>query len=488
MTAPSLSVVVHGHFYQPPREDPWTGEVPRQPSAAPFHDWNQRIERECYGPVTHAALLDGGGSVRGRMNALKHMSFDFGPTLLAWLEPNAPETYSKILLADRDSCERLDGSGNAMAMAFHHAILPLADPRDRRTEVRWGIADFQRRFQRKPEGMWLPETAVDSDTLATLAGAGIRFTVLAPHQVERVPAGGLPGRVTTPEGEVAVFVYDGALSHAVAFGDLVRDGAAWAETMAKRPVTSETAENPLAGGWLRSVCTDGETYGHHHRFADMGLAAMLDHLLQREDVRVENFASFLRAHPPVEEITLVEPSAWSCAHGVDRWQSACGCKSEPDLPTSQAWRAPLREALAWLATELHGVFEAEAAGLLTDPWSARDAYGAVRSVNAFLDGRTLGGLGGAERSRALQLLEMERDALRFFTSCAWFFDDVARVEPRQALRYAAHAVELAGPAARDIENGFIDRLRLARANNDRDGTAADLYLAIARRGDEQGVR
>jgi len=474
-----LSVVIHGHFYQPPRENPWSDDVPRQASAAPFHDWNERIEMECYGPITSARILDGEGKVRRILNVLEHMSFNFGPTLLSWLERHAPETYSAVVSADRASCAQLDGHGNAMAMAFHHTILPLADARDRRTEVRWGIADFRRRFGREPEGMWLPETAVDSATLATLAAEGIRFTVLAPHQVVRAPQGGRAGRVVTPEGEIAVFVYDGVLSHAVAFGELVRDGVAWAETMAAAPIGPKRE--------LRSIATDGETFGHHHKFAEMGLAAALVHLESREDVRVENFASFLAAHPPVEEVVLIEPSAWSCAHGVERWRSACGCRADTSVDTSQAWREPLREALTWFAAELHLVFDSEGGDLLTDPWATRDAYGAVagRDVGAFLGAWARPELGAADHARALELLEMERDALRLFTSCAWFFDDVARVEPRQVLTYAAHALELAGVRAGQIESGFTVRLADAHANDPEDGTAADIFASIV--GEHRGV-
>jgi alpha-amylase/alpha-mannosidase (GH57 family) len=469
------SVVIHGHFYQPPREDPWTGRVPRQPSAAPFHDWNERIQAECYGAVTAARLLDGRGEVRRTLNALEWMSFNFGPTLLAWLETHAPDTYRRVLDADQASCARLAGHGNAIAMACHHAILPLADPRDRRTEILWGMQDFRRRFGREPEGMWLPETAVDSATLRALAAEGIRFTVLAPHQVVSPPPRGLPGRVVTPEGEIAVFVYDGALSHAVAFGDLVRDGEAWARRMA----TSDEAR----GARLSTVCTDGETFGHHHTFAEMGLAAAIDHLHGNPDVRVENFASFLAGTPPVHDVELVEPSAWSCAHGVDRWRSACGCRADPGRPSSQAWRRPLREALEWLARGLHGVFEAEAGALLADPWEARDAYGDAAgthpgALEAFLNRWACADLTAVQRDRAVELLEMERDALRLFTSCAWFFDDVARVEPRQVLTYAAHAIELAGPPGEALVPELSRRLSAARANDPADGTAAEVFAAV----------
>ncbi len=474
------SVIIHGHFYQPPREDPWTGEVPKQPSAAPHHDWNQRIAEECYGPITSARILDDRGKERRRMNALAHMSFNFGPTLLSWMEDHVPDVYELVLEADRESCTRFDGHGNAMAMAFHHPILPLSDPRDRTTEVRWGIADFRRRFGRDPEGMWLPETAVDSATLEALAAEGIRFVVLAPHQVAEVPPHGLPGKVVTPHGEVAVFVYDGGLSHGVAFGDLVRDGAALAETLAT-PLDSD-------GYGLRSICTDGETFGHHHKFAEMGLAAALDHLESRDEVAVENFASVLTVHPPTAEVELVEPTAWSCAHGVERWRSDCGCQAAPASGSSQAWRGPLRHALTWLASELHAIYEHDGARVLGDPWAARDAYGEVASLGTyslesaqvveFLEAHVASGAGPEGGAEAFRLLEMERDTLRFFTSCAWFFDDIVGVEPQQVLAYAAHAIELAGPRGRTLEPRFRALLREAEANDPDTDTGEDVYLGV----------
>lgn len=421
------SVVVHGHFYQPPREDPWLDILEREPSAAPFHDWNARIERECYRAVAAARLMGPEGRIAGLVNTLEWISFNVGPTLLEWMEQVVPGTYEAFLEADRASLARL-GHGNAMAMPYHHVILPLASRRDKVTEVRWGIADFRRRFGRDPEGMWLPETAVDDETLDVLAELGIRFTVLAPHQVERVPDHGAAGVVRTAGGrEIAVCFYDGSLAHDVAFGPLVEDAAAWSRRM-------------LGGGSDRictAIATDGETYGHHRRFGEMGLAAMLERVRRSERARVDNFASFLARHPAVTPVRLVEPSSWSCEHGVGRWQEDCGCRADP--ATSQAWRTPLRRGLNELRQALDARFEEEGRQWFDDPWAARDADGP-----------------GVEQDhlpvRARELLEMQWNALRMFTSCAWFFDDLARIETRQSLRYALRAAELSGPGA--------DRLRL----------------------------
>ena len=450
------SVVIHGHFYQPPRDDPWTGAIPPEASAAPHHDWNERIERECYAPVAPS---------------LASVSFDFGPTLLAWMERHAGGTYAAVVAADRASAARHGGGhGNAVAMPYHHTILPLAPRRDATTEVRWGIADFRRRFGREPEGMWLPETAVDDATLDVLAAEGIAFTILAPHQVERVPAGGLPGWYRTAAGRrIALFLYDGAISHGVAFGPLVRDAAAWVERLTAAPAD------------VVAVATDGETYGHHHRGGDVTLARTLETLHGRADVRVENFAAVLSRHPPREEVRLVAPSSWSCPHGVERWRAECGCRAAPERDTHQRWRAPLRAALEWLAEELHAVFERESAPLVTDPWAARDAYGAVLgaaddAVARFWDAWLYRPGDPAARARAHQLLELERHALRMFTSCGWFFDDIAGLESVIVLRSAARAIELAGPEAARLEAGLLDRLALAPSNDPAVGSGRELYL------------
>jgi len=481
VTRPDCSIVLHGHFYQPPREDPWTGEVPRQPSAAPHHDWNERIERECYGPIVSCRVLGDGGLADRRINALEWMSFNFGPTLLSWLERHASKTYAAIQRADAVSAERLQGHGNAIAMPYHHPILPLSTERDRRTEVRWGIADFRRRFGRRPEGMWLPETAVDGPTLETLAAEGIRFTILAPHQVDAVPADGRPARFVTGSGrEIALFVYDGALSHGIAFGDLLQDGVAWADSMVEGS----------DGSALRAVATDGETFGHHHRFGEMALAKAVDELRGREGVRIENFASFLAREGVGPTVGLIEPSAWSCAHGVERWRADCGCRLDPSAGTRQHWRAPLRRALEWLADEIHGVFEREGAAHFDDPWAARDAYGWIVDTPASLPSEAfvapsavpadvLDALDLPLERRAFELLELERNALRLFTSCAWFFDDVGGLEARQVLSYAARAIELAGGRGEALRAGFLRRLAGARSNDQELGTAADLFRSQA---------
>ena len=428
-------VVIHGHFYQPPRENPWTGQVDAEPSAAPDHDWNARITRESYGPL---------GPV------YEYLSFDFGPTLLDWLEREARYVYNAVIHADHASVQRL-GCGNALAMPYHHIILPLATRRDKETEVRWGIADFRRRFGRAPAGFWLPETAVDRETLEVLAAEGIAFTVLAPHQVSRIPANGRPGRIDLGPGRsIAVFVYDGARSHEIAFGDLQSHAARWIE-----------AATSVRSGTIEAVAVDGETFGHHHKGGVRGLAAMIAQVRDLPQIELTNFAATLAKFVPTESVGLVEPTSWSCAHGIERWRAACGCRIHHDRPSQQDWRAPLRAAIDWLAQEIHAIYEREGQHLPGGPWAFRDAAGASGPVP-----------GDPEAER---LIEMERGVLRAMTSCGWFFDDVAGLEGRQVLRYAAYAITLAGGESGRLEAGFIEKLGDARSNDPAAGSAADVF-------------
>lgn len=428
-------VVIHGHFYQPPRENPWTGQVDAEPSAAPDHDWNTRITREAYRPL---------------VPAYQYLSFDFGPTLLDWMEREAADVHEAVIRADQASVRRL-GFGNALAMPFHHIILPLASRRDKTTEVRWGIADFRRRFGRTPAGFWLPETAVDRETLDLLAAEGITFTVLAPHQISRVPAHGLPVKIELDAGRsIAVFAYDGARSHEIAFGDLQSNADRWIAAAKSTPP-----------GTIAAVAVDGETFGHHHKNGVNGIVAMLTHVRELREIELTNFAAALAAHPPAATVDLVEPTSWSCAHGIERWRSGCGCRIHHDRPSQQDWRAPLRAAVDWLAAETHAIYEREGADLPGGPWAFRDQSGATGPVDG--DDNTA------------RLVEMERGVLRAMTSCGWFFDDIAGIEARQVLRYAAHAITLAGPESGRLEAGFIKKLGAARSNDPSAGTAADVF-------------
>ena len=446
------SVVLHAHFYQPPREEPWLEQVEREPNAAPYHDWNQKIEQECYRAVVAARIPAADGRIARIVNTLESISFNVGSTLSEWLVREAPDTWNAMLAADRTSRARR-GHGNAIAMPYHHIILPLASRRDKITEVRWGIADFRKRFGREPAGMWLPETAADMETLDVLAGEGIRFTVLAPSQVLQPPPAGIPGLIRTGSGHsIAVFIYDGPMSHDVAFGPLIRDADRW---------TSEVLARPLAetGPTLVSLAADGETFGHHHRFGEMALAATLDRLGRDPEVRIDNFASFLARHPAEYPVELVEPSSWSCVHGVERWRANCGCRIREG--TSQEWRAPLRSALDWLAGELNQQFESEGGPLFKDLWDARNQW--------------LPPAPSPLPVRARELLEMSVDTLAMFTSCGWFFDDIGGLESRICLRYAARAIDGSGPGAEVLHAELRERLSQAVSNDPAVGTGADIY-------------
>ena len=462
---------VHGHFYQPPRENPWTGAVERQPSAGRDHDWNARIARECYVPNGEARVVDGGGRLTDLVDNYAGISFNFGPTLLAWLEKAEPEAYARLLESDKESAKRLGGHGNGVAQAFHHAILPLASPRDRATEIRWGLADFRTRFSREAEGLWLPECAADDATLAAAAAEGVKFVILEPHQADAVrPIAGSgawksasdalrPGiayQWTDGTAKLAVFFYDGPLSRSVAFERSMSDSRAFAARIAAR--LPPTAEDGLA-----LLATDGESYGHHESFAEMGLAHFLRYALPEKGIEPVNLGWWLEKHPPRHEVRLREGgSSWSCPHGVERWRSDCGCGAVDGA--SLAWRAPLRAALEGLRDKLAALYERESAGLLADPWAARDAYVSValdrseENVARFLALHAPGVRDAATKVKALTLLEMQRHSLMMFTSCGWFFDNLSRLEPVQVLLYAARALELAKAFGADYEAGFVSAL------------------------------
>lgn len=451
------AVVFHGHFYQPPRQNPWTEDIPLQPSAAPFGNWNVRITDECYAPLAD-------------LGAFEWLSFDFGPTLSRWLARERPDVHDAIVAGDWAGRARL-GYGNAIAQPYHHIILPLASHREKTTEIRWGLQDFEQRFGRAADGMWLPETAVDRATLAALAEADVAFTVLAPHQVGEVPPGGV-GRVALDGGRsIAVFVYDGGLSHGVAFGELLEGRDAWFDRI-------ELAQ--VGGSPLISLAMDGETFGHHHKGADQTLVHVLEQLRRSKHHRIENFSSFLSKAGTLPDLDLVEPTAWSCSHGVERWRSECGCKMIPERPSQQRWRAPLRVALDELSGHLEDAYQTLAPHYLRDAESARENLGRVLAApsgdfDAYADGFAIAGEEGARA-----LLRMTRDATAMFTSCGWFFDDVAGLEAGQVLRYAAHAIDQLATLDREraarLENGLVEALSNAPSNDDQIGDAGRFYV------------
>ncbi len=475
---------IHGHFYQPPRESPWTQEIEEQPSARPYPNWNERITDECYRPLAER-------------NVYSRVSFDFGPTLLQWLERKQPQVYRAVTQADHESRKRFSNHGSAMAQGYNHMILPLANARDKVTQVVWGIRDFESRFGRKPEGMWLPETAVDTETLDLLAKHGILFTVLAPHQALSVrflpdgpwkeigPDGVDPRRAylaSLPSGRTLhLFFYDGGLSRGVAFEGLAVDGALLAARMGE-----VFTEEPSVAR-LVHVASDGETYGHHHKGGDRALEEALRRIEAQADVRLTNYGEFLERYPPLHEAKIVENSSWSCPHGVGRWWSDCGCNSGGHSGWNQVWRTPLRNAFDWLRDTLAPLYEREAGALFKDPWAARDrAIDLVldpgpETRRRFFESQRARPLSEQEEARALKLLDLQHQLLLMYTSCGWFFDDVAGIEAVQVLRYAARAIELAEEAfGRPFEGDFLEILGEARSNDPDKGDGRKIYESLVR--------
>jgi alpha-amylase/alpha-mannosidase (GH57 family) len=487
-------VCVHGHFYQPPRENPWLGVVEPEPSAAPAHDWNTRITAECYAPNAAARVLGSDGRLLELVNNYEWMSYDFGPTLLSWLAPHAPEVMTAARRADESSRART-GYGNAWAQAYGHAILPLSSPRDVRTQVLWGQRDFSHRFARSPEGMWLPEMAVDRTSLIALADAGITLTMLTPHQARRVrPLGAGDDawqvaepatfdvrqlyRCLLPGGRhVDVVFRHEALSRDAAFGDALEDGA----TLAARLTAALDGTN---GPAIITLATDGETFGHHHRFGEMALAFAFRALREDASVTLAGPAAFRAASPPRLEVEVNERTSWSCPHGVERWRADCGCRTGGPDGWNQAWRTPLRQAIDWLRDQLAVVYETSAGRVLRDPWGARDRYIECLLVPerraAFLTNEAGHVLSPAAAATAGSALELARHALAMQTSCGWFFDDLAGVEPALILRHAARALELAADLGTRLEDGFVDRLRPARSNLPAAETGDVLYRRVVR--------
>lgn len=474
-------VCIHGHFYQPPRENPWLEVIELQDSAHPFHDWNERISAECYAPNAFARILGGDGKIDAIVNNYTDISFNFGPTLLSWMESQAPEVYAAIIEADKEAQRRYSGHGSAMAQAFNHAILPLSNRRDKYTQVYWGIRDFERRFGRKPEGMWLPETAVDLESLDIMAQMGIKFTVLSQRQAKSVRkvrgrvwrdvSGGkidprMPYIQRLNSGrKIAIFFYDDAASRAVAFEGLLFNG----EHFAKRLMScfAEKFERPQ----IVHIATDGESYGHHHKKGEMALAYAIKHIRDDEHVQFTNYGEYLERHPPNWEVQIWENSSWSCVHGVGRWKENCGCNSGGYSDWDQNWRAPLRHALDWLRDELIPLYENAARSLIGDPWKARNDYIEVvldrspDSVNAFFSRHAKKPLDDAARVRAAKLLELQRNAMLMYTSCGWFFDELSGIETVQVIQYAGRVIQLAGELfQRDFEEPFLQRLEHAKSN------------------------
>ena len=489
-------VCIHGHFYQPPRENPWLETVETQDSAAPYHDWNERICAECYATNGAARIVNNKNLIQRIVNNYARISYDFGPTLLSWLKENAPRTYRMILDGERRSRKSFGGHSSAMAQVYNHIILPLASRRDRITQIRWGIADYERHFGTPPEGMWLAETAADSESLELLAQHGIKFTVLAPHQCKRIRSlKDGAGWTDTPNASVdtthpylvrfdsgvsiAVFFYNGPASRAIAFEGLLNSGEIFA---ARLKAGFKDGAQPQ----LVHVATDGESYGHHHTHGEMALAYTLRLLEQDKTVKLTNYGEFLEHFPPEYEAEIVDNTSWSCVHGVERWRSNCGCNAgKPGW--NQAWRAPLRQALDELRDALTPLTEEEGGKLFSNVWAARDSYIEVvldrgaESMEQFFRAHQSHDFTEAERVRARELMEMQRHAQLMYTSCGWFFDDISGIETVQVIAYAARVLQLAqevfGDRAASLEPAFLARMAEARSNAAGAGDGAQIYKA-----------
>ena len=484
-------ICIHGHFYQPPRENPYLEAIELQDSAYPYHDWNERITAECYAPNAASRILDAENRIVKLVNNYPHISFNFGPTLLAWMKDQAPRVYTQILESDKQSSERFSGHGSAIAQGYNHMILPLANRRDKVTQVKWGIQDFESRFGRRPEGMWLPETAVDTETLEVLAENGIQFTILAPRQAKRVrgkqssryhdvsgaridPAHAYIVRLPSRK-RINVFFYDGPISQAVAFEGLLSDGKRFADRLMSG--FSDTRQGPQ----LVHIATDGESYGHHHRFGEMALSYALEEIQKNDLVKLTNYGEFLEKHPAEELVEIVDDSSWSCVHGVERWRNDCGCNSGGQA-WNQQWRAPLRAALDWLRDRLAPIFESRLKQYFKDPWAGRDDYIRVildrseESRAAFFADHSVRPLQAQEQVTVLKLLEMQRHAMLMFTSCGWFFDELSGIESVQVIHYAGRALRLAEECCGEpIEAEFLQHLANAKSNLPEHGDGARIY-------------
>ncbi len=488
-------LTIHGHFYQPPRENPWLEAIELQDSALPFHDWNERINKECYNPNSVSKIVDSRNRILDIVNNYEHISFNFGPTLLSWMEQFAPLTYERIIKADIESIAEHDGHGNAMAQVYNHIIMPLANENDKITQVKWGIKDFEYRFGRKPEGMWLAETAVDDDTLRVLEENGIKFTVLSPYQALKIrkeddkdwtdvswgnidPARSYRYYIKSAPGKfIDLFFYDGAISKSVAFDELLKDGNKFAKRL--RDGVSDCRDYPQ----LVNIATDGESYGHHTKFGDMALAYVLQIKAKEEGFTITNYGEYLENCRSDYEVDIKQASSWSCFHGVGRWKEDCGCSTGGHPGWNQKWRKPLRDALDYLRDELAKLFETEGPKYFSkNCWDVRNNYIDVildrssLSVNKFHKENFLPDLSDEDKVKAMELLEIQRQAQLMYTSCGWFFSEISGIETVQIMKYAARAMQLAAVfTKKDFETRFTEILSEAKSNITEYGTGRDIF-------------
>jgi len=494
MSQKEVYLTIHGHFYQPPRENPWLESIELQDSALPFHDWNERINSECYNPNSVSKIVDNRNKILDVVNNYASMSFNFGPTLLSWMEEYAPLAYERVIKADIESVEEHDGHGNAIAQVYNHMIMPLANEQDKQTQVIWGIKDFETRFGRKPEGMWLAETAVDDESLKILVENGITYTILSPYQALKfkkitdkdwidVSWGNIdPARAyryyikSAPGKFIDLFFYDGAISKSVAFDEILKDGNKFIRRL-KEGVSEERKFTQLV-----NIATDGESYGHHTKFGDMALSYVLRVRAKEEGFTIVNYAQYLEKCPPEMEVDIKQASSWSCFHGVGRWKEDCGCSTGGHPGWNQKWRKPLRDALDYIRDEFVAIFEKEGKKYFKNHWDARNNYIEIildrseLTIKNFQKNNFIKDLSEEQRVRAMELLEMQRQAMLMYTSCGWFFSEISGIETTQIMKYAARAMQLANNfSKKDLEKPFLDILAEAKSNFPEFGTGKDIF-------------
>ena len=493
-TNKDIFLAIHGHFYQPPRENPWLEAIELQPSALPCHDWNERVNNECYAPNSVSKVVNSKNEILNIVNNYENMSFNFGPTLLSWLEVFAPHAYERIIRADIKSIELHGGHGNAIAQVYNHIIMPLANELDKQTQVVWGIKDFEYRFGRKPEGMWLAETAVDDDTLRVLVEHGIKFTILSPFQAKSIRKKGEPnwqdvswGNIdparsyryylkSNPDKYIDLFFYDGAISKSVAFDELLTDGNKFVRRL-KDGISYDRSYPQLI-----NIATDGESYGHHTKFGDMALAYVLSSKAKEAGFTITNYAEYLDKYASDWEVDIKDVSSWSCFHGVGRWCDDCGCSTGGHPGWNQKWRRPLRDAMDYLRDQIIPLCQKFGKKYFKDFLEARMNYidvildRSALSVKNFQAKYFIEGLDDTSKIRAMELLEMQRHAMLMYTSCGWFFSDISGIETTQIMKYAARVIQLAKNFTnKDLETPYLDILSKAQSNYKEMGNGKEIY-------------
>ncbi|HEY3251021.1 MAG TPA: DUF3536 domain-containing protein [Ignavibacteria bacterium] len=498
-----INVCIHGHFYQPPRENPWSGEIELQPGAKPYHDWNERIYHECYKPNSEAEIVNDKGDIVKRVNNYEHINFNFGPALLAWIKRKHPDTYNKIIEADKQSIKTHNGHGNAIAMCYNHMIMPLANYNDKITQVRWGLADFKYHFGRDSEGIWLPETACNHETIEVLINERIRYIIMDSSQADKIRKSGAEQWQDVAKNGIDprhsykcyskiknhsfinIFFYDGPVSKAVAFDDVLMNSA-----NLLNKIFHAVKKEELSTEQLISVATDGETFGHHKKFTERTLAYFLTGLAPENNLKIVNFGEYLEMNNTeyevmIKEGTNVEGTSWSCPHGVERWKDDCGCGRTGDW--NQKWRKPLRESLDWLRDRLIEIYQEKGSLYLKDIWKARNEY--IKVIlnntndikNEFIINNSVKKLSDAEAAICFKLLEMQKFTMLMYTSCGWFFSEISGIETIKILEYASRAIEIAEEITKDsIEEGFLKILSKANSNLDRYKNGKDVYLTLVK--------